>query len=231
MTMEAARALLQSRGDQETYTTVLMAILLRKYGPEFLEWLPESVFMQVVDDFRVELDLVTKSRIAVGMNLLTSDDFYARPSWFVQACEVLTGGLLDPSQFTPADAFDCLWGVTEAVALAPPEISLGEAFHPEISAYIALAFSEEGFQRLPESLSFATTFMPSVSREDLPYDDPELLSVSLDIASTQLAAIETARDDNLRELAGQLALIGESPFGGKKRQRQKSSLLDAVDSR
>lgn len=192
----------------DTFTTVLMAIILEHYGTEALEWAPETIFMELMDDFHVEIPKPNKDQIAVGVNLLTSDDFYWRPSMFVQICNVLAGAELT-EEFDKADAAECAWGVTEASILAPAD-DPQKAFHPETLNYIGRVLDEEGIRTPPAILAMAlrdTDWSDMSQFEDTPTTDPDFFAASYQAREERTQAIEQMLASNLSALFTQLASI------------------------
>ena len=194
--------------DPNTFTTPLMAIVLEHFGTEALEWTPETIFLELADDFHVEVPKQNKDQITVGCNLLLSDDFYRRPSKFVQICNVLSGGELTPS-FDKADAAECAWGITEAMLLAPPD-DPENAFDPEILHYLGSVLNDEGIRQPPAVLSVAlrdTNWSDVADYEDIPTDDPDMFANAFEKRTEKTKAIEEMLSKNFSELLSQLASI------------------------
>jgi hypothetical protein len=192
----------------DTFTTVLMAILMERYGTECLGWSPETIFLEIRDDFHIEMPKQNKDQIAVGINLLTSDDFYTRPQKFVQICNVLAGSEMS-EQFDKADVAECSWGVTEAALLAPPE-DPQHAFHPEILHYLGCILDEEGIRNPPAVLGMALRDSDWSDKSDLagiPTEDPDFFAASFQKDDEQRQDIESMLSRNLSLLLSQLASV------------------------
>ena len=56
--------------------TGLMLVVIDEYGTEALDWDPETIKMELEDDFHVELSSSTLDKICVGAQLLTTKKFY-----------------------------------------------------------------------------------------------------------------------------------------------------------
>ena len=191
-----------------TFTTVLMAIILEHYGTEALEWDPITLFMELQDDFHTVIPKDNKDQIAVGINLLTSDDFYTRPAKFVQICNVLAGAEMSDS-FDKADAAECAWGITEASLIAPPE-NRKNPFNGEILHYIGRVLNEEGIRQPPAVLKIAirdTDWSDDSNQESIPTEDSDLFAASYQAREERTQAIETELSNNLGLLFSQLASI------------------------
>lgn len=172
--------------DPETYTTALVTIVLDRYGTEALEWSPETLFMELKDDFGVDLPQENKDQLLVGISLLTSDDFYRRLPRFVQMCNTLSGSPLD-EKFDFANAVECAWGVTEAFLLSPPDEET--EFDPEILHYLGVVLDEAGILKPPGPLGIALrgNFTGLSPLEALPETDPDMFAAAY---KSKLAASE-----------------------------------------
>lgn len=191
--------------DVETYTTVLLAILLEHYGSESMGWTPETIFMELYEDFGVDLPKQNKDQIVVGLNLVTSDDFYKRLPFFIQSCNVLSGSELVP-YFDKADAGECAWGVTEAAMIWPSDKEDQHPFSEEIVAYIQYILRDEGVAKPPAILQAALRSSIDAG-DDLPIDDPETLAAAKDIRAERTKVIEEMLRENLSTLLHQLAAL------------------------
>lgn len=211
----------------ETYATVLMAIVLSEYGTEALEWAPETLFMELVDDFKTNLPRLNKDKLVIGFTLLTSDDFYRRVSRFIQICNVLSGSAMS-TDFDKADAMECAWGITEALLLSPPEEDEEEPFSEEIRHYIGQILDSEGIQNPPDVLRLAISDRQQSSNdleETIPTDDPMMFAQAYGVRADRNAQITEMLHENIRELLDQLELLpAVQSGGGNTLQRMRKAL-------
>jgi hypothetical protein len=206
--MKSSNPVQQLLANPDTFTTVLLAILLEQYGTEALQWSPETIFQELRDDFFVEIPKANKDQIVVGINLLTSDDFYSRPSRFVQICTVLSGAEMTPA-FDKADVSECAWGITEAALISPPE-NPQHAFHPEILHYLGCVLDEQGIKSPPAVLRIAlrdSDWSDKSEFTDIPTEDTDFFAASFEKHSGQTKEIEGMLSHNLSLLFSQLASI------------------------
>jgi hypothetical protein len=190
--------------DPDTFTTVLLAIVLDKYGTDALKWAPQTIVMELHDDFHVQVPQANIDQIVVGLNLMTSDDFYARLPKFVQICNVLAGAELSES-FDKADAWECAWGVTEA-ALLWPAANEREPFSVEIQHYIGHVLDEAGIKNPPGVLRSAFRKQQAHNLEGITTDDGAFAAeYGVDTSGQQ--RIEEMLSDNLSRLLQQLATM------------------------
>ena len=77
-----------------TYTTVLITIFVETYGTEGFQWSPETIQMELEEDFNVTMPRANLDRLMTGINLLLSDDFYKSLPDFVNYCNILSLSLI-----------------------------------------------------------------------------------------------------------------------------------------
>jgi hypothetical protein len=141
--------------DPESFATTLTAAFLDEYGTEGLGWAPETIALEIEDDFGVALPPASFGRLMAGITLLTTDRFYKDLPSFVTLCNVLSGDSVNPGLWDPADALECAWGVTEALLLGPPEDGDDEPFCDDIRYYIGHVLHDEGILDPPDVLRIA----------------------------------------------------------------------------
>jgi hypothetical protein len=159
--------------EKNLLATPMVIGLLDIYGMEVLEWLPETLCLEIQDDFQVPLQEPLLSRVLTGFALLTTDDFYKSLPDFVMHCNILSGDSFNPEMWDPADAGECAWGITEAMLLSPPEEDDEEPFAPEITAYIGAVLDSEGIMTAPDVLRIAVRSQPDFDLGAFA-EDPEL---------------------------------------------------------
>lgn len=177
--------------EKNLLATPMVIGLLDIYGMEVLEWLPETLCMEIQDDFQVPLQEPLLSRVLTGFAILTTDDFYKSLPDFVMHCNILSGDSFNPDMWDPADAGECAWGITEAMLLSPPEEDDEEPFAPEIVAYIGAVLDSEGIMTAPDVLRIAVRSQPDFDLGAFS-EDPELGS-----AVTQF---ENSKSDEINQL-------------------------------
>lgn len=159
--------------EKNLLATPMVIGLLDIYGMEVLEWLPETLCLEIQDDFQVPLQEPLLSRVLTGFTILTTDDFYKSLPDFVMHCNILSGDSFNPDMWDPADAGECAWGITEAMLLSPPEEADEEPFAPEITAYIGAVLDSEGIMTAPDVLRIAVRSSPDFDLGAFA-EDPEL---------------------------------------------------------
>ncbi len=187
--------------EKKLLTTPAVIGILDLYGMEVLEWLPETLRLEVQDDFQVPLKDPLLSRIMTGFALLTTDDFYTNLPDFVMHCNMMSGDSFNPELWDPADAGECAWGVTEAMLLAPPENE--NPFSEEITAYIGSVLDSEGIITAPDVLRIAVRSKPEFDIGSFS-DDPEMASAVVGFENSKTDAINQMVVSGMRSLVAQL---------------------------
>lgn len=135
----------------DTYGTTVLTLVIDRYGDECLGWAPETLRLQLADDFGVAPLPVVLDRLNAAIAVVSTDFFYTDVVRFIHLCNVLSGDEFTPGEFNPADVGECAWGMAEALLLNPPGAQAGpETFDPEIRAYLRETLRAEGFLRAPD---------------------------------------------------------------------------------
>lgn len=209
--MESPTTTTRERGDYtrrafwanpDSYTSVLVLMLIDEYGTEALEWHPSTLKMQIEEDVNVAIPKENFDKLMAGITLLTTNYFYADVSRFIQLCNILAGDEFDPGVFDPADAAEIAWAITEVLLLDPPEEE--NPFSPEIIAYVQEVLKEEGFVTAPDVLKIGidTNLSAAVSTEFA--DDPEMFQAIHENQLSKSKEIEEMLAANIEMLKIQL---------------------------
>lgn len=179
----------------DTFATVLLTIFVDKYGTEGFQWSPETIAMEIAEDFNVQLSQPVFDRLMTAIDLVTSDSFYQSLPDFINQCNILSGDTYDPRTWDPADSLECAWGITEALLLSPPEDD--NPFSDEIVGYIGKVLDEEGITNPPDVLKIAVRDKVPTNTVHEFSDDP--------IMFDSVYALETSKSDDITQaLAGGL---------------------------
>jgi hypothetical protein len=189
--------------DANTLTTTLVAMFVDTYGTEGFSWDPETIALELQDDFNVDLPAPNFSRLMTGIKLLTTDEFYQNLRDFIEYCNIMSGSIA--GTFDPADVDEIAWGITEAMLLAPPDDDDEEPFHPEVLAYIGEMTKREGLINPPDILRIGTRNDDALSRVQAGFtDDPTMFGAIFEIEQGQTDEINEMVKGRLRMLVQQL---------------------------
>lgn len=200
----AVRDMLTGEG---TFATTLLVWALDCYGPEVLTWHPETIRMELADDFHVEPTRANMDRVMAGVAVVTTDAFFKDPARFIQLCNILSGDEFDPTEFDAADAAECAWGITEALLLRPPEEDEPEPFSDEVRAYVGAVLREEGFVTAPDVLAIALDANWSDKVQFEFADDPEMQSAIYKTQADRADEITALVKEGLASLIRQIQAL------------------------
>ena len=187
-----------------TFATVFLTVAADKFGSEFLGWDPETIRMEMDQQFSIKMPDVCFNRLMVAVQLVTSDAFYKSLPDFIQACICLTHGMMTTDTWEPADALEIAWGVTEALIIWPPPPKEEEPFTQDIVKYIQMALEDEGIMNPPDVLRIGakSDLLPKVQATYS--DDPEMFAAIYEVEQGKGEDINQGIRNNLRLLIHQL---------------------------
>lgn len=161
----------------ETFVTTFLTIFVDLYGTEGFDWSPETIRMELEQDFGIKLPNLSLDRIMAGIYLVTSNGFYKSLPDFIELCNILSGSPSTMGEFDPADASEVAWGITEAMLLSPPNENDDEPFNPEVIGYISSVLADEGILVPPDILMLGIQNTELLKKVQYGYsDDPEMMS-------------------------------------------------------
>ena len=195
--------------EESTHATVLLLILLDTYGPEALEWAPETISMELKDDYAVNITKQTLDKIMAAIAIVTTNYFYKDVMKFIELVNILSGDDAEPNEFDPATAGEILWGLSEAFLLWPPKEGDNPEdtqFSAEIIEYMAQVMQDEGYMSAPDMLALSghdtTNFV-----HDVWADDPEMFQAIHEVQQQKAEDLKFSLKENFKELFVQLKLL------------------------
>jgi len=192
--------------DPHAFASTLVTVLVDMYGTDAFRWSPRTIVMELEEDCGCKLPPVNVDRLMTGIILLTTNRFYKSLPDFVELCAVLSGAHSTPGIFTPADADDCAWGVTEALLLSPPDERDPEPFVPEIRFYVGQVLKAEGILTPPDILKIAVVDPKVLSRVQADFsDDPVMAEAIWSMEASKTDDINRLVRERLMRLVDQLS--------------------------
>jgi len=188
----------------DVYATTLLVLALDKYGPEMLDWHPQTIRAEIEDDFGVKLPEQNVSKLMAAITILTTDLFERSLPSFVWLCNVLADDTFDPTIFDVATAEEMAWGITEALLIRPPESE--EHFAEETRWYIGAVMDSEGVVDPPDVLRLALR-KDATDPLDNFVDDPEMYQALYESQKAKSQDIEMVIRENLDALVKQLETL------------------------
>jgi hypothetical protein len=197
-------------GEQETFCTVLVAILLRMYGPEVLNWDGATIQLQVKDDLHVEMPRRVYDQIMGLLSVLNTDAVYKDADVFDVAVAALSRQGLVFDNRSPT-VQDVAWAVAE-ISMNDPDPVTRDPEQPwgqQIQRYARAVLDDEGMDIAPSVLSFVPDKTPTVSSGE----DAADYTGTWGVRQAQADEIDQAIEDRFRVLLQHLQLVGVTVEG------------------
>jgi hypothetical protein len=167
--------------DPTTYTTCIALLLTERFdGIEWTQWDPLTLEMELRVNFELrEIPRTLFDRTQAASVLYTTNNFHHTFDVFSNVCNVLNGGVINPSRLIPANLEDVMWGVTEARLITGISWE-EEPFSTEIARYVGVLLDLKGISDPPYTLSFAEYPERTRNNEDLQRElDPLIAEIEL----------------------------------------------------
>lgn len=213
--------------DPNAFATCLVTLFLDTYGTEGITWHPNTIQMEVEEDFHVDMPPPNYDRLMAGLSLFTSNSFYNSLPDFIRTCVILNGHHIPGDQLELADAADCAWGITEAMLLNPPLEE--EPFSEEIRGYVGHMLDQEGILTPPDVLRIALRDTDLMDKVRYGFsDDPVMFGAIQDMESSKTNAINHLIQGRLRSLFKQLADLPLKSADAKKTKALVDKMLKSL---
>lgn len=192
----------------DSYATTLLITVMDVYGTEMLTWSPETLRLEIADDFHANPPQNVFDRLLTATSLLTTDDFYKSLPDFINFCNILSGDSYDPETWDPADATEIAWGITEGLLICPPDDDDPDPFSEEIVSYIGQVLDAEGILNPPDVLRIAIRSRDHIGAVTADYqDDPVMFNAIFDTETSKTTEINNAVIRGLQQLSRQLEAL------------------------
>jgi hypothetical protein len=176
--------------------------------PMVFSWHPETIKMQLEQDYGIELPKESLDKIMAGITILTTNYFYKDVGRFLELCNVLSGDDFQPDEVDPADASEVFWGLVEGCLLySPNEDPDDTEFSPEIRAYITEVLKRDGIAMPPDVLRLGEDPNAAEQMRTDFADDPEMYGAMWKNQRAKRDELVELVRENLREMAVQLRLL------------------------
>jgi hypothetical protein len=183
-------------------------MVMDHYGPEAMQWAPETIRMELEQDFHLKLPKATLDKIMAAICIVTTNVFYKDVTRFVELCNILSGDDFQPDEFEPADAEEMLIAITEALLLWPPNDDAEDTeFSPEIREYIRQVLGQQGILKPFDVLRLAFSGDESAKVDVEFADDPEMYSAIYETQQSKTDELKIVYLENMSALTQQLQLL------------------------
>jgi hypothetical protein len=191
--------------NKEAFAFNLLVAFLDSYGMEAMTWSPETIEMEIADDFNVDISAANFDRLLTARHIMAGNDFYVSPVDFARGCVSLSGHPYWADTMILPDSEDVAWGITEAMLIMPPDPSNESIFSPEILGLIGGILDEEGILTPPDVLKIADRANDVMNRVSYEFsDDPEMFAAIQGVESDRTDAVNHFVRSRLQALLNQL---------------------------
>ena len=191
----------------QTFASILLTVFLDRFEMEGLGWDPNTITLEIEEEFDVELPQCVLDKLMAAISILTSDTFYRSLPDSITFRNVLSGDTYRPDMFDPADSAEVAWGITEGLLISPPEEEQEGPFSDEIRAYIGAVLDQEGIINAPDVLQIALRKANVSDAANQFSDDPEMFNAVYDVEAGKSAEINSIITEKVKMLLGQLRAI------------------------
>jgi hypothetical protein len=179
--------------DPKSFGFTLLTMYIDTYGTEGVNWMPETIEIELRDDFGIDLSADNFDRLMTAISLLTSNSFFVSLPDFIRTCVTLSDFHVAQNTMILPDADDIAWGVSESLLISPSPDDDDNPFSKEITAFIGQVLDSEGILNPPDVLRIATRDQSLVDRVNYEFsDDPEMF--------TAIQGFEAGKTDNINKI-------------------------------
>jgi len=196
--MVAQRALGVLLRQQSSYGSVLFLGLCDIWGPEWLDYEPKTVQLELRDTFGFDIDPDQFDKIMAARQVVTTDFCFKELPAFITCINALSGDGCDTPFAQPIEPGDLAWSVLEMVLLYPPNGN--EQFSEEIIGFMEETLRWQGIQGVPQAL---IQFLPEATWDETLGNDPD----GMELVMGRLAEINEEVVSNMRAWRFQLSRL------------------------
>ena len=164
------RALATLLRQPSTYGSVAFIGLCDVFPPEWLQWEPKTVQLEIRDVLGVTIESDLFDKIMAARQVVTTDLGFKELPAFITIVNALNGDGVDTPVAQPIDPADLSWGVLEMCLLYPPSES--ETFSEEIIGYMEECLRWQGVRGVPNAL---VKLLPEAKFDEVAATDPAVM--------------------------------------------------------
>jgi len=162
--------------DRETFGTALLALAIDEYGTELLDFEPETIRLQVKNDFSIDIPQVNMDKLMAMITCMTTNLFYTSVEACTQITNALNGQTADFQVWDPPTAAESAWAITEVTLNNPPKskVNFANQFSPDVRRYFGVICEQEGILNPPDVLRIAELDERMQNSDETFADDPSM---------------------------------------------------------
>lgn len=137
------------------HPVILYTFMLDKYGPAWLTWDPDAIWLVIEKDFKTSIASITKEKLNAIKTLISVDSFWWVWEVFEKVTQAMNNNIVRFDILQPPT----LGQMVNAVRLAKKMRPEMKTFEEEVARYVSAIALEEGVEYLPPPLTFAQPFL------------------------------------------------------------------------
>lgn len=142
--------------DPTTAGAVLFILTIDSYGQEIFDLEPVVIREELESGFRVNnIPQVNIDKLMAIWTSLASDTVHTDVPTFINACNALSGTMIDAANFDPADPYEIAWGIAELTFM---DASTPQRLGSDVKRYIGETCKAFGIFRPPYILASVADF-------------------------------------------------------------------------
>jgi hypothetical protein len=150
MALKSLAIVSQAFEDEDVSSFILYTICFGKFGADIHEWEPETLWLEIQDEFKIDPLEENKDKIQAAISLVVTNRFYEDYQAFEAICKAFNKQNPDFEWATPLTPEECAWAVAESRLID----STPETFSLEVKTYVKEALRLGGLFMAPPQLSF-----------------------------------------------------------------------------
>lgn len=164
------------------------AMLNSKYGEDWYLWDPSTIWMELRDDFQVQVDTDVMDKVGAAQVIMTGDGFFRRVDAFSGVANTLGGSSPGFQMMDPVTPEEAVWAIIE-VAVMRDSLT----FSPSVQDFIKTVFSG---QEAHPIVSYA------VNSEVV--DNEEIVRMALEAVGSPNGPVDEYIVEQMKDLRSQL---------------------------
>lgn len=180
-----------------------LALFIDTFGTEALTWAPETIEMELRDEFGGDAEDANYERLMAAISVVTTDSFFNSVPDFCRVCVTLAGHRVGAESMILPDSGDVAWGITEAMLINRPDDK--EPFSPEVVEFIRQVLDEEGILSPPDVLRIAGMSRKLMDQVSYDFsDDPTMFQAIQENEESRSQAVDLLVRGRMKSLITQL---------------------------
>ena len=146
--------------DEQTHPIILLRILTKKYGVDWMEWPPSVLKKTLNDDFKVPIARINVAKAMAVASIATRDEFWTKWETFHYLTQALNNNIPHLTEMQDLGVGQMMVAVDIASTIRKElkELSSEPEFAEDVARFIAAQAKHDGVWYLPEPLEFAAAY-------------------------------------------------------------------------